>query len=77
MREERPKDEEYEKADDEFGKVYAKVENALPEKHKKLLDELYLRGADVTAILEYLSYKEGFRAGLLMGIEMSKPPYEN
>ena len=76
MREERPKDGEYEKADKEFGKIMDQVENALPEKKKELLDELFLRGADVTAILEYLSYKEGFRAGLMLGMDMSRETYE-
>lgn len=77
MREERPTDKEYEKADEEFGKVYDKVESVLPEKHKKLLGELYLRGADVTAMLEYLSYKEGFRVALRLAFELMGEPSPN
>ena len=69
--ESQPKEnEEYCKCREEYDKAYETLEQTLDENQKKLLDEIFFCGAGVTGVLEYLSYKEGFRVALQLAFEM-------
>ena len=69
-REMQPKDEEYRKCRKEYDEAHDKLEETLNEEQKKLLDNLFWGHAGLMAILEYLSYKEGFRVALQLAFEM-------
>ena len=70
--ENKPNDEEYLKCRAEYDEAYEALKGTLDENQKKLLDEVFFCSASVTKVLEYLSYKEGFRAALQLAFEMLK-----
>ena len=72
-----PKDEEYSKCREEYDEAHDKLEETLNEEQKKLLDNLFWAHAGLMAVLEYLSYKDGFRVALLLAFEMIGEPSPN
>ncbi|MDE6058986.1 MAG: hypothetical protein K2G44_02985 [Clostridia bacterium] len=73
----KPKDREYLESLEEYEKAYETLEQTLDETQKKLLDDVFFSSAGVTGVLEYLSYKEGFRVALLLAFEMIGEPSPN
>ena len=65
-----PDDQEYRECKEEYDKVYDALEVTLNEEQKKMLSELYVCEGGVEGALEYLSFKDGFRAGVKLGIEL-------
>lgn len=70
FRENVPDDEEYKKRSAEYDKNYEALEETLTERQRKMLDDLYLCGGGVDGVVNYLYFKDGFQAGLLLGMEL-------
>lgn len=69
-REMEPDDEEYRESKKEYGKAYEALEATLNEEQKKLLSELFDCEGGVEGALEFLSFQDGFRAGVRLGMEI-------
>lgn len=65
-----PTDEEYQEARKEYNNAYETLEETLNEEQKKMLSELFLCEGGVQGSLEFLSFKDGFSAGIKLGIEL-------
>lgn len=65
-----PDDQEYRECKEEYDRVYDALELTLNEEQKKMLSELYVCEGGVEGALEFLSFKDGFRAGVKLGIEL-------
>ncbi len=69
-RESEPEDKEYLECREGYCKAYETLDITLNEEQKKMLSELYVYGGSVESALEFLSFKEGFHAGVRLGIEL-------
>ncbi len=65
-----PDDKEYREREEEFDKAYEALEKTLNDTQKDLLSELYLSEGGVEGVSDFLYFKDGFFAGLRLGIEM-------
>lgn len=65
-----PDDKEYQKCKQEYNKAYEALEETLSAEQKQLLSELYACEGGVEWELEFLSFKDGFRAGMRLGMEL-------
>ena len=65
-----PDDEEYKKRSAEYDKLFEALEETLTESQRKMLDDLYFCGGGVDGVVNYLYFKDGFRAGVLLGMEL-------
>ena len=54
----------------EYNKAYEALEVTLNKEQKEMLSELFLCEGGVEGALEYLSFKDGFCAGIKLGIEL-------
>lgn len=63
---------EYKKACNKELKVYEKIKSTFKEEDMKLVEELLNLYQESTAILEKDLYTQGFKIGLLLGIECAK-----
>ena len=69
-RETAPTDKEYQEANKEYCKAYEALEKTLNKKQSELLSDLFLAEGCVQGVLEHLFFKDGFFAGLRLGIEL-------
>ena len=67
-----PKNKEYQEAYEEYCKCYETLEATLNEDQQNLLSDLYLSEGSVQGALEFIFFKEGFCAGLKLGVELSE-----
>lgn len=65
-----PDDKEYQERKEEYDKAYEALEETLNDEQKKMLSELYVCEGGVEGALEFLSFKDGFRAGVRLGMEV-------
>lgn len=70
FRESEPEDKEYLECREGYCKAYETLDITLNEEQKKMLSELHVYGGSVESALEFLSFKEGFHAGVRLGIEL-------
>jgi len=70
FRESEPEDIEYLEGRQEYNKAYETLDNTLNEEQKKMLSELYVYGGGAESALNFLSFKEGCREGVRLGIEL-------
>lgn len=63
-------EKEYLKVKEEYCKAYEALEETLNEEQNKMLTELFDCEGDVAGALEFLSFKDGFCAGVRLGIEL-------
>lgn len=63
-------DEEYQENKGEYYRAYEALEETLNEAQKKMLSELFVCGGGVQGAVEFLSFKDGFIAGVRLGIEL-------
>ena len=68
----KPNDKEYLETEKEFNKAYDALKETLNEEQEKLLNEFYVQMGDVEWVLQYLSFKDGFRAGVRLGMEVGE-----
>jgi len=69
-REERPDDKTYQKRLEEHNKAYESLRDVLNDEQKKLLSDLFLAECGVEDASDFVYFKDGFFAGLRLGIEM-------
>lgn len=63
-------DKEYLDVKEEYCKAYEALEETLNEEQKEMLSELFICEGSVEGALEFLSFKDGFRAGVRLGMEV-------
>lgn len=66
---ERAFSDEYKKLSDETDKLYKQLIDILNDEQKKIFNEFIDLGIGVCGEMEFLRFKEGFKAGLLLAIE--------
>lgn len=67
-----PNDKEYQEAKSNYDEVFEALENTLNEEQKKMLSDLFICEGEVQGVVEFLAFKKGFSAGILIGIEISE-----
>ena len=63
-------DKEYRERQEEYNQAYEALDATLNKEQREMLSELYICGGGVEGALQYLSFKEGFYAGVRLGIEL-------
>ena len=63
-------DKEYRERKEEYNKAYDALDATLTKEQKDMLSELFICEGGVEDALEYLSFKDGFCAGVKLGIEL-------
>ena len=63
-------DKEYRERKNEYDRVYEELDATLNQEQKKMLSELFICEGGVEDALQYLSFKDGFFAGIKLGIEL-------
>ena len=69
-RETEREDKEYRKGRDKYNKAYETLEATLNREQKQMLEELFVCESEVEGALEYLSFKDGFCAGVRLAFEL-------
>ena len=63
-------DKEYRERKEEYNKAFEMREATLNKEQKEMLSELFICEGGVEDALEYLSFKDGFFAGIRLGIDL-------
>lgn len=63
-------DREYRERREEYNKAYEALEATLNKEQQEMLSELFICEGGVEGTLQYLSFKDGFFAGVKLGIEL-------
>lgn len=70
FRERIPEDGKYQQANDNLCEAYEALEKTLNREQKELLSNLYDCMGQMESASECLFFKDGFQAGILLGIEL-------
>lgn len=62
--------EKYNKTKKEYDSLFEKLENTLNKEQKQTLEELFEKSCDLEAELTRLHFKEGFKSGMLIALEV-------
>ena len=62
--------EKYKQIKKEYAKIYDTLENGLNDEQKQLLDELFLQSGGLESELACTHFKEGFKLGMLIALEI-------
>ena len=65
-----PIDKDYLKAREDYDEIYEKIDATLNKEQQGMQDELFLRSCNVQRESERVFFEKGFRAGLLLGLEL-------